>query len=100
MRMKTKHSKYKNTGLIFEFLVRQITADVLDHKNKSSSMKLLKKSFNENTELGKELSLYNALMKEKFQSDKKSLTDKEVDKVMDKIIKISMSSDGIKIEGL
>ncbi len=72
MRMKTKHSKYKNTGLIFEFLVRQITADVLDHKNKSSSMKLLKKSFNENTELGKELSLYNALMKEKFQSDKKA----------------------------
>ena len=36
----------------------------------------------------------------KFQSDKKSLTDKEVDKVMDKIIKISMSTDGIKIEGL
>ena len=37
----------------------------------------------------------------KFQSDKKSLTDKEVDKVMDKIIQISMSSDGIKkIEGL
>ena len=36
----------------------------------------------------------------KFQSDKKSLTDKEVDKVMHKIIKISMSTDGIKIEGL
>ncbi|MFL2691182.1 MAG: phenylalanine--tRNA ligase subunit beta [Gammaproteobacteria bacterium] len=36
----------------------------------------------------------------KFQSDKKSLTDTEVDKVMDKIIKISMSIDGIKIEGL
>ena len=36
----------------------------------------------------------------KFQSDKKSLTDKEVDKVMDKIIQISMSTDGIKIEGL
>ena len=36
----------------------------------------------------------------KFQSDKKSLTDKEVDKVMDKIIKISMSTNGIKIEGL
>ena len=36
----------------------------------------------------------------KFQSDEKSLTDKAVDKVMDKIIKISMSTDGIKIEGL
>ena len=27
--MKIKHSKYKNTGILFELLVRQITADTL-----------------------------------------------------------------------
>ena len=28
--MNIKHSKYKNTGILFELLVRQITADTLD----------------------------------------------------------------------
>ncbi len=28
--MKIKHSKYKNTGLLFELLVRQITDDTLN----------------------------------------------------------------------
>ena len=59
---KVKHSKYKNTGLIFEFLVRQITSEVLDGTKKSNALTMLKKKFNENSELGRELSLYNIFL--------------------------------------
>ena len=52
-----KHSKYKNTGIIFELLVRQVTNDVLSTGD-SPSVKLLKKYFS-NTELAKEQRLYN-----------------------------------------
>ena len=69
---KTKHSKIRNTGLLFEFLVRQITADVLGKKNNSKAIKIIKKRFNENVELGKELVLYNAIINTKFNSDKKA----------------------------
>ena len=69
---KIKHVKIKNTGLIFEFLLRQVTADVLDKQNNSKTVNILKKRFNENTELGKELTLYNTLINTKFKSDKKA----------------------------
>ena len=69
---KIKHVKIKNTGLIFEFLLRQVTADVLDKKNNSKTIAILKKRFNENTELGKQLTLYNTLLNTKFTSDKKA----------------------------
>ena len=61
---KLKHSKYKNTGILFELLVRQITADVLDGNENSSANKLLKKHFSENTCLGKEQRLYQLLIEE------------------------------------
>ena len=61
----TKHSKIRNTGLLFEFLVRQITVDILDKREKSKAIKLLKTRFNENTELGKELALYNIVINKK-----------------------------------
>ena len=61
--MNIKHSKYKNTGLLFELLVRQITADTLNG-GESPSLNILKKSF-ANTELGKEYKLYETLFKNK-----------------------------------
>ena len=61
--MKIKHSKYKNTGLLFELLVRQITADTLG-AGESPSLNILKKSFAK-TELGKEYKLYETLFKTK-----------------------------------
>tara|TARA_B100000131_G_C18045449_1_gene584200 strand:- start:398 stop:1267 length:870 start_codon:yes stop_codon:yes gene_type:complete len=67
-----KHSKYKNTGLIFEFLLRQITSDILNDGDNSSAVKLIKKFFNERTELGRELGLYNLLMSERYKNDKKA----------------------------
>ena len=69
---KYKHSKIRNTGLLFEFLLRQVTADVLDKKEKSVAVEILKKTFNENTELGKELTLYKILIDKKYKSDKKA----------------------------
>ena len=69
---KPKHSKYKNTGLIFEFLMRQVTSDVLNNVKDSVALNLIKKRFNENTYLGKELALYNILVTQKFDGDKRA----------------------------
>jgi len=55
--MAIKHSKYRNTGILFELLVRQTTSDLLNNQD-SKAVKILKKYFT-NTELGKEYSLYN-----------------------------------------
>jgi len=68
--MKIKHSKYKNTGLLFELLVRQITADTLNG-GESPSLNILKKSF-ANTELGKEYKLYETLFKDKNLKESKA----------------------------
>ena len=68
---KVKHNKIRNTGLLFEFLLRQITSDVLN-KDNGQAVKIVKEKFNENTELGKELSLYNILITKKFKSDTKA----------------------------
>ena len=69
---KFKHSKLRNTGLLFEFLLRQVTVDVLNKKKESPALKIIKNKFNENTEIGKELALYNLIMTKKFKSDKKA----------------------------
>tara|TARA_R100000008_G_scaffold76084_1_gene55692 strand:- start:8 stop:895 length:888 start_codon:yes stop_codon:yes gene_type:complete len=71
-RIKSKHSKIRNTGLLYEFLLRQVTADVLDNDKKSTAISILKKRFHENTFLGKELALYNIIINKKFKSDKKA----------------------------
>ena len=68
---KVKHNKIRNTGLLFEFLLRQITSDVLN-KDNGPAVKIVKEKFNENTELGKELALYNILITKKFKSDSKA----------------------------
>ena len=67
-----KHSKLRNTGLLFEFLLRQVTVDVLNKKKESPALKIIKSQFNEHTEMGRELALYNMLVTKKFKSDKKA----------------------------
>ena len=69
---KVKHNKIRNTGLLFEFLLRQITSDVLNKDQNSKAVSIVKQRFNENTELGKELALYNILITKKFKSDSKA----------------------------
>ena len=71
MARKLKHSKIKNTSILFEVLTRQITADVLAGKD-TKTVKLVKKFFNENTELGKELQLYRILAEKTYPSPDKA----------------------------
>ena len=68
--MSIKHSKFKNTGLLFELLVRQITSDTLEGKN-SAAINILKKYF-VNTELGKEYRLYEQVTAYKNLSEAKA----------------------------
>ena len=68
---KVKHSKFKNTGFIFELLVRQITAEIMS-SNKSIAEKILKEHFNSKKELSKELKLYQYLVNEKYNSEAKA----------------------------
>ncbi len=59
--MNIKHSKYKNTGILFELLVRQITSDTLSGIE-SKAAGILKKYFTK-TELGREYKLYESFFK-------------------------------------
>jgi hypothetical protein len=68
---KIKHSKFKNTGFIFELLVRQITSEIMS-SNKSIAEKILKEHFNSKKELSKELKLYQYLINEKYNSEAKA----------------------------
>jgi|TARA_B100001939_G_scaffold244487_1_gene211896 hypothetical protein len=68
--MKIKHSKYKNTGILFELLVRQITADTL--KGGDSPAIDILKSYFVNTELGREYKLYESIMKSKVITESRA----------------------------
>ena len=72
MSKRVKHSKIKNTGILFELLSRQITQDIISDDKKSKSIDLLKKYFNESTEIGKENQLYQVLVKTNYNSTAKA----------------------------
>lgn len=69
---KLKHSKYKNTGILFEMLVRKLTSETLS-SDKSVTIDIIKKYFGKNTELSRELQLYNALIKEQHKTEARAL---------------------------
>jgi hypothetical protein len=71
--MRIKHSKYKNTGLIFELLVKQIAADTLSSKE-SPAVKIMRKFYTGNTSLVKEFKLYDYILKNKGVGAKKAET--------------------------
>ena len=79
--MKIKHSKYKNSGILFELLVRQITSDTLEGKD-SPIKEILKKYFVK-TELGKEYKLYETLL------NKTSITEARADLIITTLIESS-----------
>jgi hypothetical protein len=68
--MYIKHSKFKNTGILFELLVRRITADTLSGVD-SPAVNILKKYF-ANTEVGKEYKLYEAVFKSNNVNESKA----------------------------
>ena len=67
---KLKHSKYKNTGILFELLVRQISTDTLNNMD-SKATYIIREHFGKSTEL-KELKLYKLFIEESFDSDYKA----------------------------
>ena len=58
---KIRHSKFKNTGFLFEILTRQITLEVLNG-GEEKAKGIVKEFFSGKTELAKELRLYNLLI--------------------------------------
>jgi hypothetical protein len=77
---KIKHSKFKNTGFIFELLVRQITSEIMS-SNKSVAENILKEHFNSKRELSRELKLYQYLINEKYNSETKA--EKFIDTIIE-----------------
>ncbi|MFA5396622.1 MAG: hypothetical protein WC346_11505 [Methanogenium sp.] len=70
---KIKHSKVKNTGILFELLVKQISSDTLSgNGDRSKALMLIEKYFKPSTFLGKELQLYNLLLQTKVASEVKA----------------------------
>ena len=69
--MRIKHSKYKNTGLIFELLVKQIAADTLNKKD-SPAVQILRNFFTGKSALVREFKLYEFILKNKSVSQAKA----------------------------
>lgn len=72
MKSSIKHNKLRNTGILFELLVRQITSDVMENKKDGIAVKLMREFFNSKKELGKELMLYRAFFNVQNLSEQKA----------------------------
>ena len=85
---KVKHSKFKNTGFLFEILTRQITLEVLNG-GEEKAKEIVKEFFSGKTELAKELRLFNLLINEKYNSETKA--EKFIDAILEAHTKINYS---------
>jgi len=72
MKANVKHNKIRNTGILFELLVRKITSDALENRSNDTAVKLMKEYFNSKTELGKELILYRSFFNAQQLSETKA----------------------------
>mgnify|MGYP001565029217 FL=1 len=88
---KIKHLKLKNTGILFELLSRQVTVDLMENISQPKSVSLMKKYFNKKTELGKELQLYQLLVKESCPTENKA------EYLIEKVLKIRSSFNNAKL---
>ena len=69
--MKVKHSKYKNTGILFELLTRQLTADTIAG-NRPKALSIIQKYFSGNSALLQEYKIYHTFTNKKFKEDNKA----------------------------
>lgn len=69
--MKIKHSKFRNTGLIFELLVKQVASDTLNNRD-SAAVSILKKYYGGKSSLAKEYKLYEFITKNKSVSQSRA----------------------------
>lgn len=82
---KIKHSKFKNTGFLFELLTRQITLEILNNSQEKAK-KIVIEFFGNGTELSKELRLYKLLIDEKYNTESKA--EKFIEAILDARTKI------------
>jgi hypothetical protein len=68
---KIKHSKFKNTGFLFELLTRQITLEVLNG-GEEKAKEIIREFYGRGTEMSKELRLFNLLINEKYNTESKA----------------------------
>jgi hypothetical protein len=68
--MKIRHNKFRNTGILFELLVRQVASDTVSGQD-SLSIGLIKKYFSK-SELAKEYKLYQTLVSTKILTEGKA----------------------------
>lgn len=85
-----KHSKYKNTGILFELLVRQATSDLMSNKE-PKAMKIFKKYFTD-TELGREYKLYNAII------NAPKLAESKADVLLSTVVDQAKNLDRVKLD--
>jgi hypothetical protein len=74
-----KHNKYKNSGIIFEILTRKVIYEVMN-RQPQESLRVIKKFFNDSTEIGKEVKLYHSITE---ANSKIKNADKLIDVVLD-----------------
>lgn len=77
---KIKHSKFKNTGFLFELLTRQITVEILNGSEEKAK-RIIREFYGRGTELSKELRLFNLLINEKYNTESKA--EKFIDVVLE-----------------
>lgn len=78
MSNKISHNRIKNTGIIYESLLRQITHEVMSGDN-STAVNILKKHFSK-TELAKEYKLYQTL------NNYSNLSESKADSILNSLI--------------
>jgi len=84
---KIKHSKFKNTGFLFELLTRQITLEILNNAPEEKAKKIVQEFFGGKTEMAKELRLFNLLVNEKYNSESKA--EKYIDAIIETRTKLN-----------
>lgn len=80
--MRIKHSKYKNTGLIYELLVKQVTSDLIA-RQESPAISILRKYFSGNGVLVQEHKLYKTL------SEATNLSTNKADSLLSEVRKLA-----------
>jgi hypothetical protein len=86
---KIKHSKFKNTGFLFELLTRQVTLEIINGSEEKAKG-IIREFYKKGTELSKELRLFNLLINEKYNTESKA--EKFIDVVLEAHTKIDYKS--------
>ena len=96
--IKLKHSKFKNTGFIYEILVRNISIDILQNKQSTPSYNILKKFFKYGTQLNQQLLLYNILLTNKMKTSQQAqMLIKQVLSLYNKLDKYALNKQKYKL---